>query len=432
MGKILLILQREYLTRVKKKSFIIMTLLGPILLAAVMVIPMWLAINSSSDQKILVIDHSNFFENELENGEKIIFEYIDLDLDKAKIFIKESDYSGLLYIPQMELHNTKELQYFSSKGAGVEVTSFMKRKITDRIKNLKLKEKGFNNDEIEALSTKIQLKTLKITAGEDEQTNTTAATMIGYISAILIYMFIFMYGVQIMKGVMEEKSNRIVEVIISSVKPFELMMGKVLGVAAVSLTQFLAWIILSFGVTTFLSSFSNVNDFKQENIEQTLMETQNVDQAMDMHTIVSAMQTINFPLVIGCFLFFFFAGYLIYASLFAAVGAAVDNDTDTQQFMLPITIPMIVAFVVAQGIMKDPESPMAFWFSIFPLTSPVVMPIRIPFDIPFWEILLSMALLIIGFISTIWFAAKIYRVGILMYGKKVSYKEIGKWLFYKN
>lgn len=432
MGKILLILQREYLSRVKKKSFIVMTLLGPILLGAVMIIPMYLAMNSASDQKILVVDESKIFTNNLENGDKIKFDYIELSLNNAKDFLNESDYSGLLYIPKMDIHNLGELQYFSSNAAGVEVTSFMKRKILDHVKNLKLKEKGFSDDEILSLTTKIRLKTLKITDGEDEQTNTAVATGIGYISAILIYMFIFMYGVQVMKGVMEEKSNRIIEVIISSVKPFELMMGKVLGVAAVSLTQFFAWIILSFGVTTFLSSFSNVNDFKQDNIEQTLIKTQNVDQAMDMHAIVSAAESINFPLIIGCFLFYFLAGYLIYASLFAAVGAAVDNDTDTQQFMLPITIPMIVAFVVAQGIMTDPESPMAFWFSIFPLTSPVVMPIRIPFDIPVWEILLSMVLLIIGFVSAIWFAGRIYRVGILMYGKKVSYKELGKWLFYKN
>ena len=431
MGKIFLILQREYLSRVKKKSFIIMTLVGPLLLGAVMIIPMWLAMNSASEQKILVVDESNIFKNQLEEGKKIKFDYVDLELDAAKLFLKESDYSGLLFIPKMTIHNMTELQYFSEKGTGVEVTSFMKRRIADRIKNLKLREKGFSDDEIKALSTKVKLKTLKIADGADEQTNTGAATAIGYIGAILVYMFIFMYGVQVMKGVMEEKSNRIVEVIISSVKPFELMMGKVLGVAAVSLTQFLAWIILSFGVSSFLATFSNYKDFSDDNIQETLMQTNNVDQAMDMHGIVSALESINFPLVIGCFLFFFFAGYLIYASLFAAVGAAVDNDTDTQQFMFPITIPMIVAFVVAQGIMKDPESPMAFWFSIFPLTSPVVMPIRIPFDIPAWEIILSMVLLIIGFVSAIWFAGRIYRVGILMYGKKVNYKEIGKWIFYK-
>ena len=272
---------------------------------------------------------------------------------------------------------------------------------------------------------------MKLTGGEDEQTNTTAATMVGFISAVLIYMFIFMYGVQIMKGVMEEKSNRIVEVIISSVKPFELMMGKVLGVAAVSLTQFLAWIILSFGVTTAISSFSNVEDFRKDKIEETLMTTNNVDDAMNMNAIMTGIDSINFPLVIGCFLFFFLAGYLIYAAMFAAVGAAVDNDTDTQQFMLPITVPMIVAFMVMQGVMSDPESPMAFWFSMFPLTSPIVMMVRIPFGIPVWELLLSMTLLILCFIGAIWFASKIYRVGILMYGKKVSYKEIGKWLFYK-
>ena len=431
MGKILLILKREYISRVKKKSFIIMTLLGPLLLAAVMVIPTWLAMNSSSDQKILVVDQTRIFHNNLEDGEKVKFEYVEMELEKAKLFVKESDYTGLLFIPKMDIYSTKELEFYSEKSAGIEVISFIKRKVSDRIKNLKLQAKGFNAKEIEELSSKVSLKTMKITEGEDEQTNTTAAMMTGFVAAVLIYMFIFMYGVQIMKGVMEEKSNRIVEVIISSVKPFELMMGKVIGVAAVSLTQFMIWIILSLGVTSLLGAFTNVNDFKKENIQETLMKAENIDQTMDMHAIVSGVDSINFPLIIGCFLFFFMAGYLIYAALFAAVGAAVDNDTDTQQFMLPITVPMIVAFMVMQGVMTDPDSPIAFWFSIFPLTSPLVMMVRVPFGVPAWELILSMGLLILCFIAAIWFASKIYRVGILMYGKKVTYKELGKWLFYR-
>lgn len=435
MDKILLIIQREYLSRVKKKSFIIMTLLGPLLLAGVMIIPTWLAMNSSSDQKILVLDKSGIFKDQLDQGDKIKFEYLDITLAEGREFIETSDHTGLLLIPNMSIDNIETLQLYTKKGAGFEIIGYIKRVVSDRVRQLKLEAKGFNTTEIEQLSSKVELESLKLNqenGGKDKETNVTAATMAGFICAFLIYFFIFLYGVQVMKGVMEEKSNRIVEVIVSSVKPFQLMMGKVVGVAAVSLTQFLAWIILSLGVTMFVSSFTNMRDFKQENIEQTMAVTDNPESAMEINGFLKAAESVNIPLVIGCFLFFFLGGYLIYAALFAAVGAAVDNDTDTQQFMLPITIPMIVAFMVAQGVMSDPDSPVAFWFSIFPLTSPIVMMIRVPFGIPVWEIILSMVLLIAGFVTAIWFAGRIYRVGILMYGKKVSYKEIGKWLFYKN
>lgn len=433
MGKILLILQREYISRVKKKSFIIMTLLGPILMALVMIVPIWLVENSSSHHNILVVDQAKVFTNHLENGEKIKFEFLEMDLEKAKLFFKESDYKELLYIPKMNTHHIEGVKMFSKKSVGVDVKYFVERKIGDRVKTLKLEAKGFNKEQIEDLNADINIKTLKIDGEKEEETSTKAASIIGFVGAFLIYIFIFMYGVQVMKGVMEEKSNRIVEVIISSVKPFQLMMGKVIGVALVSLTQFTIWILLSIGASSGIAAFSNVDDFRGNNIQQTIMTTNNVDSAMEIHGIISAIESINFPLVIGCFIFFFLGGYLIYSALFAAVGAAVDNDTDTQQFMLPITIPMIVAFMVAQSIMSDPESDMAFWFSIFPLTSPIVMMIRIPFLGTFnWEIALSMLSLILGFLFVIWFSGKIYKVGILMYGKKIGYKEIGKWLFYKK
>lgn len=431
MGKILLIIQREYISRVRKKTFILMTLLGPILIAAVMIVPIWLVENSSSDHKILVIDQTKVFSENLSNGKKIKFEYLDLGIKEAKVFFKDSDYQELLFIPRTDVNNPKGIEIFSKKSIGEGVKSFIERKLEDRVKNLKLEAKGFNNKQIEDLNTKINIRTLKLGGNYEEETSTKAATIIGFVGAFLIYMFIFMYGIQVMKGVMEEKSNRIIEVIISSVKPFQLMMGKVIGVALVSLTQFAIWILLSLGVSNFISYFTNIDEFRSDQIQQTIMTTDNIDSAVQINGIVSAIDSINIPLVISCFIFYFLGGYLIYSALFAAVGAAVDNDTDTQQFMLPITIPMIIAFMVAQGIITDPESSMAFWFSVIPLTSPIVMMIRVPFLGEFnWEIIVSMISLIIGFIIAIWLSGRIYKVGILMYGKKVSYKEIRKWLFY--
>jgi ABC-2 type transport system permease protein len=261
-------------------------------------------------------------------------------------------------------------------------------------------------------------------------------------AGILIYMFIFLYGVQVMRGVMEEKTSRIVEVILSSVKPFQLMMGKIIGVALVGLTQFLLWIILT--VTLYSAASATVLkniDMKQvQQKEQVLKVGADLNyrqmKAIDKPNIITEVwddfKSVDVAAIVLCFLFYFLAGYLMYSALFAAVGAAVDNEADTQQFMLPITIPLIFSFIIAQNVIQDPESSIAFWFSLIPLTSPIIMMVRLPFGVPVWELALSMGLLVIGFIVTTWLAARVYRTGILMYGKKVTWKELGKWLFYKG
>jgi ABC-2 type transport system permease protein len=235
-----------------------------------------------------------------------------------------------------------------------------------------------------------------------------------------------------MRGVIEEKTNRIVEVIISSVKPFQLMMGKILGIAAVGLTQFLLWAILS-GLTTTAVTAAFRDELQTQQQAATLgQESPATARGQEISQALQALDNLNVPLILGCFIFYFLGGYLLYGALFGAVGAAVDNETDTQQFMLPITIPLILSFVVAQTvIIRNPDGPVAFWMSMIPLTSPIAMMLRIPFGVPAWELLLSMVLLVAGFIFTTWIAARIYRVGILMYGKKVNYKELSKWLFYK-
>jgi ABC-2 type transport system permease protein len=263
--------------------------------------------------------------------------------------------------------------------------------------------------------------------------------VVGYVSALLIYLFIFLYGVQVMRGVIEEKTNRIIEVVISSVKPFELMMGKILGIAFVGLTQFLLWVALSAAVSVAVTNVV-LPRLEKPATEKQLMEK--VDSSSEqaekikkdsgkLGKLVNALSTVNTPLILACFLFYFIGGYLLYSSLFAAIGAAVDNETDTQQFMMPVTIPLVMSFVVAQVILAHPESQMALWMSIIPFTSPIIMMVRLPFNPPAWQIALSMAMLILGFLGTTWLASRIYRVGILMYGKKVTYKELSKWLFYK-
>ncbi len=311
----------------------------------------------------------------------------------------------------------------------------------------KLKLKKYNISDIDnilaAVKTNISLETYKWTDGGEEKTGKHEISMaIGYINGFIMYMFILLFGVQVMRGVIEEKTNRIVEVIISSVKPFQLMMGKILGIAAVGLTQFVAWIILTIALVTTLQPLilpDNTME-KIQNQQTEMLQSGGIQQAQpvntenlaDFNSIFDSLKQVNFVLIIAVFLFYFLGGYLLYASLFAAVGAAVDNETDTQQFMTPITIPLIIALVVMLNAISNPEGPLAFWFSIIPFTSPIVMVARVSFGIPVWELLLSASLLIITFLATTWMAGKIYRVGILMYGKKVNYAELWKWMKYKN
>ncbi len=309
---------------------------------------------------------------------------------------------------------------------------------------IKLKNENVPLDIMERIKTNINVDTIQWTStGEEKEGSAEIVSMIGYISGFLMYMFIFMFGAQVMRGVMEEKTNRIVEVIISSVKPFQLMMGKVIGVALVGLTQFVIWIVLIFGLYYGAQFVLADNDKAVPGITQNLMNPNesgiNMGNTVDatqlqkmLDEVTSKFETVNFPLIIVCFIFFFIGGYLLYASLYAAVGSAVDNETDTQQFMLPITIPIILGLLVMINAMQTPHSAISVAFSIIPFTSPIVMMARVPYGVPYWQLGLSAGLLVLTFIGTIWVAAKIYRTGILMYGKKVNYAELWKWIRYKN
>jgi ABC-2 type transport system permease protein len=471
MNKIFLIIQREYLTKVKKKSFIVMTILGPLLMASLFILPVYLATRQEDKQLVSVLDETGLFAGKFENNENYTFITVTSGIQEAKeTLAKKGDYM-LLHIPATQLNIPDNAIIYSDKQPTLNLKGFIsgimskeleKHKLAAEIRNEILRNTtgyvpGSDTTAVDLMSetilknihTDVQITTYKTDEGGTEQKSFTELTMVvGYVGSIMIYMFIFLFGAQVMRGVIEEKTNRIVEVIISSVKPFQLMMGKVLGVALVGLTQFLLWIAFTFIIITAVQT-AFPQQFKKTQIEQADISGQNVaipNEASpsapnsitantgndDLNDIFEAFSSLNLPVMIFTFLFYFLFGYLLYGALFAAIGSAVDNETDTQQFMLPVTVPLILSLVVAQTVIQNPESPLAFWLSMIPFTSPVIMMVRIPFGVPTWEIALSAGLLILGFLGTTWLAAKIYRTGILMYGKKSSYKELWKWIRYKG
>jgi ABC-2 type transport system permease protein len=448
MHKILLIIQREYLTRVRKKSFLIMTILGPVLFAAFMIVPAWMATMEDKEVRtIAVIDSTNIFYKALPETEFIKFAYPEgISLKELQNNIENSPYSAVLFIPHNILASNTSILY-SNKQPSMSVTMHIENSIEKEIERQKLKANNIENlDEIlKSVETDIDLRNIIWgDDGKEKESSTGLAMGIGYGSGMLIYFFIFMFGAQVMRGVIEEKTSRIVEVIVSSVKPFQLMMGKIVGVGLVGLTQFVLWVILTFtfvgGVQKIL--FPELSKTPTEQVlSQDIMSSQQMDPSkitlnepkpQMMEKIFSSLGNVNYGLILGMFVFYFIGGFLLYASFFAIIGSAVDNEADTQQFMLPVTLPLILGIFVMINTINNPHGPLAFWFSIIPFTSPIVMMVRIPFDPAPWEIILSAAILIITFIGSTWMAGKIYRTGILMYGKKVSYSELWKWLRYKS
>jgi ABC-2 type transport system permease protein len=439
MDKILLIIQREFLSRVKKKSFIIMTFLGPILMGGLITGAILLTISDNETYVVQVIDESEIIDNDLPSSEKIYFSYSTSSLDSALKQFETSPYSIILYIPNNIIKSNSIVLHYK-KYPSLITQKYISAEIEKIIEQYKLDNFNIDKEVYAEIKTRLNVATADFKQKKNDKYK-TELTLVGFFFAVLIYMFIFLYGVQVMRGVIEEKTSRIVEVIISSVKPFQLMLGKITGIALVGLTQFLLWVILTTGIIGISQAVLLKDKYSAEqisnvqvsgNLMQKLDNTKS-NQDLKVNAAVDLLNRINFPLMIGMFLFYFLGGSLLYASLFAAVGAAVDNEADTQQFMMPITIPLIFGFIVAEFALQNPDGPAVFWFSIIPLTSPVVMMVRIagginPSDM--WQLYLSMFLLVAGFIFTTWVAAKIYRTGILMYGKKPSYKELIKWLKY--
>jgi ABC-2 type transport system permease protein len=439
MRNIFLVIKREYLVRVKKKSFLIMTLLGPILFVGFYATVIWVAMGSVDTKTVQVLDESGLFKKEFKDSESLKFTFINTSLDSAKAGFQKSDVNALVYIPGDVIQNPKSVRIYAAKNVSMDLKSDIEKVIEKQIEDIKLAEAGITHKILEDSRVNVNSETISLSDEGEKTSSSGAATVIGGICAFLIYMSVFIYGTQVMRGITEEKTSRIVEVIISSVKPFQLMLGKIIGVALVGLTQFVLWILLTTALTSAASAVLGSKMSKDPaQMAQEMQKVQVPNQAMQTNgvenpvaEVLGAVSSLNIPLILGCFLFYYLGGYLLYSALFGAVGAAVDNDADTQQFMLPITLPIIFSFVFAQFVLRDPDGTLAFWTSMIPFTSPIIMMVRVPFGVPAWEIALSMFLLVLGFVGTTWLAARIYRVGILMYGKKVTYKELAKWIFYK-
>jgi len=438
MRNIYLVIRREYLVRVKKKSFLIMTILAPILFVGLYAAVIWIAVGSVDLKTVQVVDESNLFKNEFKNTESLKFDYLSSSINSAKNQFQKSGANALVYIPKDVIQEPKSVRIYAAKNVSMDLKSSIENVIEKQIEEIKLSEAGITHKILEDSRVNVKSETISLSDEGEKTSSSAAATAIGGVCAFLIYMSVFIYGTQVMRGITEEKTNRIVEVIISSVKPYQLMMGKIIGVALVGLTQFILWITLTISLSSVATAV--LSDRMPQDSKAMVKEMQMNAPAGGLPgstvqnpvaEILGAINSLNIPLILGCFLFYYLGGYLFYSALFGAVGAAVDNDADTQQFMLPITLPIIFSFVFAQFVLRDPDGSLAFWTSIIPFTSPIVMMVRIPFGVPAWEIALSMVLLVAGFMGTIWMAARIYRVGILMYGKKVTYKELAKWIFYK-
>lgn len=443
MNKILLIIQREYLSRVKKKSFIIMTFLTPLLIAGVYGLIGYFTYKGIKDShdKIAVVSNNKTLTEKLVSDENIAYQYVEKPLEEMKKGLKKSDFDYVLYLPEFSLKQPTGVELFGAKQAGLSLNRRIAGDIEELIRNQKLKESGIAQSDLDQLKTTVDISTKKIAeTGKEENSSAGASTIIAFVAGILMFMFIMLYGIQVMRGVIEEKTSRIIEVMISSVKPFQLMMGKIIGIALVGLTQFILWIVLTFTISTIAATVL----IDKAEVKKIATAAQGSNQLTTGATTVSAAQGpmadiqkslagLEIGKIVSVFIFFFIGGYLFYSALYAAIGSAVDNETETQQFMMPVMMPLLLGYALSLSVItNDPYGNIAFWLSMIPFTSPIAMVVRLPYGVPGWELALSMVILVIGFVATVWIASRIYRVGILMYGKKTTFKEMFKWFTYKN
>jgi len=437
MNKIGLIIKREYLTRVRKRSFLIMTFLGPILMAAIYIIPIMLALNASNEHiRIAVVDESHWFEDRFTNTEEHTFVNMPgQPIDSVKEMVKTGVFDMALYVPPTQLNIPSNAVVYSIRQVPMEVETYISSVMQKEIEDQKLMAQGVDPEIVSAVKTDVNLQVMRMDEkGNEKETFTKVQFTLGITLAMLVYMFIIFFGGQVMQGVAEEKTNRIIEVIISSVKPFQLMMGKIIGVSLVALTQFVLWILLTVVLYVGFSAFigiSNPEMLSSGTVMAQEITANDITSNESVQSILQIVHSIDFGTIITTFLIFFVLGYLLYATLYAAIGSLVDNNTDSQQFTLPVTVPLIVAIISSFYIVNNPDSGLSVCLSMIPFTSPISMMVRIPFGVPIWQVVVSVALLAGTFVLMTWIAAKIYRTGILMYGKKLSYKEIFKWLKYK-
>ncbi|MGY6558549.1 MAG: ABC transporter permease [Nitritalea sp.] len=433
MHKVALLIQREYSTRVRKKSFLLATLITPLLFPAIMGGILWLAMSEgerSSLRIIEVVDEQDFFF--LESMEQYAFSYGKISLEEAKELVRKGERFGLLHIPPLDMERPRGISFYSEVSPPLSFTSMIEASLKRRIEDSKLQNSGIDPSILQAVRTPVSLDTITLASSGDEVAGDARIQYgIGFISGILIYLFIFLYSNQIMQGVIEEKSSRIMEVLVATMRPFQLMLGKIIGIAAVGLTQFGIWVLLISLLSSLLWSFFGIRMPQAELLEAQGLAADSIDPALTEGParLLMPLLQVDYGYILSIFLFYFLGGYLLYGALFAAIGAAVDTPADAQQFVLPVTIPLLVAYMgLFLFVLQDPNSSTSFYLSVFPLTSPIAMVGRAAYGIPFWELLLSMSLLILGFIGSTWVAAKIYKIGILAHGAKVNFKVLWSWL----
>ena len=438
MNKTWLIIQREYLSRVRKKTFILTTILTPLLFVGLIAAVIFITVSNVRNEKVAVVDPGGIFKSSLESSKSVTYDFRN-DIDTGNFVAR--GYSAVLIAPNSSINQSENLQLVTEKSlsrfASGKIEKDVSRALENNMISQDLKIDPRRIDSIKNKAGRIKIEPVKKSElGKETRNNFDVASAVGYFTAFLIYITLFIYGVMVMRGVMEEKTNRIAEVMISSVKPFQLMLGKIIGIGAVGLTQFLMWILLIGIFTAVASSFIPSEVMEQVKSAQDTIpgsSQQSSEAIQNLARGQAILSSVNWPMVIGCFIFYFLGGFLFYAALFAAVGSTVNEDAqDAQSLTFPITLPIILAIIIMINSINDPISPLATWSSIIPFFSPIVMMSRIPFGVPdtvpYWQLGLSMALLIIGFLFTTWLSARIYRTGILLYGKKPSLKEMIKWI----
>lgn len=441
MGKTGIIIQREFNVRVRKRSFIITTVLTPLLFIGLMAAMVAVTSRSGSDTKhILVRDNSGIVAQNLKNTKNISFEPTDKTPEEIKVEKKKGVY-GILVVGDDIMDNPRNVQLYTYGAPTVDLESTISKRVSDIVEAEKLKEKDIEDlpGILEDVKTNVSVQAFRMDdQGQSKESSSVLSMTLAYLFGLIIYMFVFIYGGMVMQGVIEEKSSKVLEVMVSSASPFQLMMGKIIGIAAVAVTQFFIWIALVVIGSTLVMSFA-AGDTVME-AATAMNQTPAVGAAVpgmgDMNpqaaaAIAQITDLKYIASILGTFLVYFIGGYLLYAAMFAAIGSAVDNPADAQQLQLPITIPMVLALVIMMNVMREPHSTMATVFSMIPFTSPIIMVARMPYGVPGWEVALSITILCLSFIAMVWLAAKIYRVGIFMYGKKPSLKEIVKWAGYK-
>jgi len=438
MSKLGLIIRREFIAKVRNKSFLVMTFLSPLIMVGMLALVVFLLKKNGEKVKTLVyVDNSGLFENQFIDSKSIKYEdFTSAGIDEAKAKVEAGEYEGVLLIPKTDSLEilANSLEFYSKESPGMTVISSMERVIETRLRNLKLNDFQIDISQIEASKIGAAIKMYNFSGEESSKLINGLKVGVGFAAGYLLMMFVIIYGNSVMRSVIEEKTSRIIEIIVSSVKPFQLMLGKIIGNASAGLLQFFIWgillVILGFAAINFLGI--DATTLESDSISSSQLEAMN-DAAGNGKIELIIQEILRLPLLklFVLFIFYFLGGFMLYSSIYAAIGAAVDNETDTQQFMLPIILPLVLGVYVGFAtVINDPHGPIATAFSIIPLTSPIVMLMRVPFGVTWLELTISMGLLVVSFLFMVWFAAKIYRVGILMYGKKPTYKDLYKWLKY--